>query len=72
MKRIHLRTARENKNLTQQELAAKVGWPQSRISALENTIENPTFDTVVALADALELDARALMFGPVSHAEASR
>jgi transcriptional regulator with XRE-family HTH domain len=63
VKRIHLRKARESKQLTQQQLADKLGWPQSKISALETTIENPTIDTVRALAEELEIDPLALTFG---------
>ena len=63
MKRIHLRTAREKKNLTQEQLAERLGWKQSRISALENTIDNPTIDTVRALAEELDVDPLALAFG---------
>lgn len=63
MKRIHLRKARESKGWTQQQLADASNLPQARISALENSVENPTFDTVLAIAAALELDPRVLRFG---------
>lgn len=64
MKRIHLRKLRERKRLTQAQLAQTSGIPQAQISQLENTTENPAFDTVVALADALDVDPRVLKFGP--------
>jgi transcriptional regulator with XRE-family HTH domain len=65
VKRTYLRTARERKGLTQEQLAAAVGLTQASISQLETREgTRPAFDTVVALAAALGVDPMALRFGP--------
>lgn len=65
MKRVHLKTARERKGWTQEQLAAASGLSQATISNLEaNPESRPAFDTVVDLAKALGLDPQALRFGP--------
>lgn len=64
VKRIYLKPARKKANLTQQQLAEKSGVRQAVISRLEhNPDAQPTFDTVVRLADALHVDPRRLRFG---------
>lgn len=64
MKRITLREARKRAKLTQVQLAAKSGIPQTNISKIElGTIVSPSFDTVVHLAAALDIDPRILRFG---------
>lgn len=65
MKAIYLRPARERKKLTQEQLEDRSGVPQAVISRLETDPKTQAmFDTVVKLADALEIDPRALRFGP--------
>lgn len=69
MKRIHLRTARAKKRWTQEQLEAETARrgrrvPQSIISKLETTHSNAWAETALSLADALEVDPRALKFGP--------
>jgi transcriptional regulator with XRE-family HTH domain len=65
MKPVYLRTAREKLGLTQAQLQERSGVPQSHISRLENSSERrPNFEWVIALADALGIDPRALRFGP--------
>lgn len=65
VKQIHLRTAREKKEWTQEQLEAVSGIAQAIISKLERESDaKAMFDTVVKLADALEVDPRALKFGP--------
>lgn len=70
MKPIHLRTARERKGWTQEQLESETERrggkvAQAIISKLENTPNaQAMFDTVVNLAEALEIDPRALRFGP--------
>ena len=65
MRPIHLRTVREKKRLTQEQLAAASGVTQVTISRLENDPDTrPAFDTVVNLANALNVDPKALRFGP--------
>lgn len=52
---IPLRELRIKKGLTQQALSAKTGIAQGVISDIESgATQNPRFDTVVKLADALE------------------
>jgi transcriptional regulator with XRE-family HTH domain len=65
VKRTYLRTAREKKGLTQEQLAAAVGLTQASISQLETRSNiRPAFDTVIAIAAALDVDPMALKFGP--------
>lgn len=64
MKSITLRAARKRAGLTQVELATASGVDQTAISKLEvGTIANPGFDTVLKLANALDVDPRTLRFG---------
>ena len=63
--RIPLRAARAKAKLTQEQLEAASGVPQEVISRLENGVTvNPSFDTVLKLAEALDMDPRQLVFGP--------
>jgi len=66
VKPIYLRTARERKRWTQEDLEAKSGVAQAIISRLERTPDaEANFTTVANLADALEIaDPRDLKFGP--------
>ena len=59
-----LRDARRRAELTQTALADKAGLEQAYISKLEiGKVANPSFETVLALAVALNLDPRQLRFG---------
>lgn len=70
MKRITLKAARLRARLTQAELAERSGLDQAYISKLEiGKVMNPSFQTVTALADVLDLDPRLLRFG---HRESER
>jgi len=65
VKGIYLEQARKRRKLTQEALEAKSGVAQSRISALENRSDiRVSAEILFALADALEVDARSLRFGP--------
>ena len=66
MKVIHLRAAREQKRLTQEQLEALSGVSQGVISRLEREAIDPAFSTVMKLAGALGVDPRGLRFGPES------
>jgi transcriptional regulator with XRE-family HTH domain len=64
-KPIYLRTARERRRLTQEELAAISHVAQNTISKLETHPQaRPAFPTVMALARALGVSPAALRWGP--------
>lgn len=65
MKSIYLRTMREQRGLTQEQLESLAGVAQNTISRLESSPKSrPVFETVVALATALHVDPQQLRFGP--------
>jgi transcriptional regulator with XRE-family HTH domain len=65
MKPIYLRTVREQRGLTQQQLESLANVAQNTISRLESSPKaRPVFETVVALAKALHVDPLQLRFGP--------
>jgi len=65
MKGFYLRTLREQRHLTQEQLEKLSGVAQNTISKLERRpMARPVFDTVVALAHALGIDPVDLRFGP--------
>lgn len=51
-----IRAARRAKGWTQTELAREMGVPQSWISSLERGATNPTFDSLMQVLAALELE----------------
>lgn len=51
--RIDLRSVRERKYVTQQELAERTGLTEATISRIENGLNQPRISTVRKLADAL-------------------
>ncbi|TDP51392.1 helix-turn-helix protein [Aminicella lysinilytica] len=58
-------TARKNQNMTQKELADKVGMNQADISKLENGSRNPSLNMLKKLADGLGYNLK-LEFVPKS------
>ncbi|WP_226390089.1 helix-turn-helix domain-containing protein [Penaeicola halotolerans] len=48
-----IKTARKNRNLTQEQLGELVGVKKSQISRLENSSGNVTFETVLKIFNAL-------------------
>ena len=52
---------RQSKGMTQSELAQKLGMTPKYISNIECGGKNPTLETFVAIANALEVDANALL-----------
>ena len=65
MKPVHLRTLRLRRRLTQEDLEQASGVAQNTISKLEtHRLKRPVFQTVVALARALDVDPMDLRFGP--------
>jgi 6-pyruvoyltetrahydropterin/6-carboxytetrahydropterin synthase len=51
-----IRAARLAAGLTQTELAERIGWPQSHLSAVERGIRGVGIDVLCRLADALEVE----------------
>ncbi len=56
----HIRSLREGKKLSQTQLAALSGLPQSHISRLERGVHSPSHKTLKKLAEALEVDVSQL------------
>ena len=52
-----LRKARENKSITQEALAEKIGVSVCTIGDIENGHRNPTFDTLYRLIQLLDIPA---------------
>lgn len=63
-----IRAAREKKNLTQEELAARVEISPTHVSVIERGTKIPRMDTFVAIANVLEVSADALLVDVVDHA----
>jgi transcriptional regulator with XRE-family HTH domain len=57
----NLRIARRKAGLSQRELAERMGRDQSRIAVWESGKRQPRIDTVVRLAEALEIDPGELL-----------
>ena len=55
-----IRQVRRTKNLTQSDLAEKIGFSVNYISQIETGIASPTFETVVKVADGLEVQLKEL------------
>jgi transcriptional regulator with XRE-family HTH domain len=51
-----LRTVRERRGLTLREIAEKAGLSESMVSQIERNRVSPAMDTLLSLADALDLD----------------
>lgn len=63
-----LKTAREKKNLTQEDLAALVDISPTHVSVIERGTKIPRMDTFVAIANVLEVSADSLLVDVVDHA----
>ncbi len=55
-----LRTAREGRGLTQQQLAERMGVTQSVVARLEQAGRTPCLPTLLSLAEALDAEVRVL------------
>ena len=62
-----IKTAREAKNLTQEELAALVNLSTTHVSVIERGLKVTKLDTFVAIANALDVSADALLIDVVTH-----
>lgn len=56
-----IRMARQNKGVTQRELAEKLGIASAGIGQWENNVRNPKLSTLLKIADALDIDYRDLV-----------
>lgn len=63
-----IRTAREGKNLTQEELAALVDLSPTHVSVIERGAKIPRLDTFVSIANVLEVSSDSLLIDVVDHA----
>ena len=62
-----IKAARETKNLTQEELAALVNLSTTHVSVIERGLKVTKLDTFVAIANALDVSADALLIDVVTH-----
>src|SRR5262245_42906719 len=67
-----LRELRERAALSQKELAERVGLTVRQVSRLETEAQKPSWETVVALAEALGVDCRAFLAEPARMPEPKR
>ena len=58
---IHIRQIRERKNLSQQNLADICDLPKTTIGRIERAEMNTTIKTLVKIANALEIEPKALL-----------
>ena len=65
-----MKAAREQKQLTQEELAALVDLSPTHVSVIERGTKIPRLDTFVAIANVLEVSADSLQLDVVDHAAA--
>lgn len=62
-----IKDAREEKNLTQEELAALVNLSSTHVSVIERGLKITKLDTFVAIANALDVSADELLVDVVAH-----
>ena len=60
-----LRQAREDRNMTQRQLADLVGLKRTSVTNIENGAQEVTLYQIIALASALEMDVASLIPGVV-------
>lgn len=66
-----IKATREAKGLTQEDLADALDLSRNHISVIERGVKAPKLDTFVAIANALEVSADALLFDVIDHASDS-
>ena len=64
---LRIKTAREAKGLTQENLAALVDLSSTHISVIERGMKTVSLDTFVAIANALDVSADTLLVDVVTH-----
>ncbi len=62
-----IKTARENKKITQEELAAMVDLSPTHISVIERGVKPPKLETFVRIANALGVSADSLLVDVVDN-----
>ena len=62
-----IKSAREAKNLTQEELAALVNLSPTHVSVIDRGLKVTKLDTFVAIANALDVSADTLLIDVVAH-----
>jgi transcriptional regulator with XRE-family HTH domain len=67
-----LRTERVRQKFSMRRLASKSGLSQSMISYIERGLSNPTLDTLLRIADALDVDLSKLLRRASGTRKASR
>ncbi len=65
-----IKAAREKKNMTQEDLAARINISPTHISVIERGTKIPRMDTFVAIANVLEVSADELLVDVVDRAAA--
>jgi len=63
-----IKTAREAKHLTQEQLAEMLDLSSTHISVIERGVKEPKLDTFVRIANALDVSADSLLLDVVDHA----
>lgn len=58
---VHIRQLRENKNLSQQDLANDCSIPKSQIARIEVAKINTTIKTLIKIANALDVTPKELL-----------
>lgn len=62
----NIKTARENRGLSQSELAEKIGLQKQNVSAFERGVKIPSIDKLVAIADTLRCSTDRLLGREIS------
>lgn len=62
----NIRTLREQKNLTQEELAERLFVTRQTVSNYETGKTRPDVDTILKIAEILETDANTVFYGPAT------
>lgn len=63
---LRIKELRAARGMTQDDLAEKTGFFRTYLSRVETGVANPTFDALLALADALRVAPAALFEAPTS------
>ena len=62
---VHIRQLRENKNMSQQDLAHDCNIPKSQIGRIERAKVNTTIRTLIKIANALDIEPKELLDFPL-------